>query len=178
MTVSTITTVSPTPAPSTIFVDGRETQLTVRAVLPESPRSNARNLDDTKERAETWLLYGLQTGEHGRPVAIQLADLRLYTGRSRASSTVYSALWIQGEKWTTGKGSAGGYGYHKFSQAAADAIASAGVQLFGVTHNYGNAPVDFDKACDIGGVGDEAIHRALAAIGQALGYSDLQIVRC
>jgi hypothetical protein len=167
-------------APAPIFdasYERGEIQLTIRAVLPVEPRQNARNLGDTKETFQTFTVLGLKVGENGRPVSRCLVTLRLYCGRSRSSSTVYSALWVHGEDhWTTGKGSAGGYGYCKRSQAAAGAIESAGIELYGTP--YGNphnatGEVDYSKPCDIGGVGESAIKAALLAIGQALGYSDL-----
>jgi hypothetical protein len=62
------------------------------------------------------------------------------------------------------------------SEAAARAIESAGIELYGTP--YGNpcnatGEVDYSKPCHIGGVGESAIKAALLAIGQALGYSDL-----
>jgi hypothetical protein len=162
-------------APAPIFdagYDGRETQLTIRAVLPVEPRQNARNLGDTKETVKTFTVLGIKIGETGRPVSRCLVTLRLYCGRSRSASTVYSAIWVHGQdQWTTGKGSAGGYGYCKYSEAAARAIESAGIELYGKPHGYGD--VDYSKPCDIGGVGESAIKAALLAIGQALNYSDL-----
>lgn len=176
MTTATITTVSPVSAPAPIFdagYDGREVQLTIKAVLPVEPRQNARNLGDTKETVKTFTVSGIKIGENGRPVSRCLVTLRLYCGRSRSASTVYSALWVHGEQqWTTGKGSAGGYGYCKYSEAAARAIESAGIELYGTPYSS-TGKVDFSKPCRIGGVGETAIKSALLAIGQALGYSDL-----
>ncbi len=180
MTTATISAPVSVSAPAPIFdagYDGRETQLTVRAVLPVEPRQNARNLGDTKETVKTYTVLGIKIGETGRPVSRCLVTLRLYCGRSRSASTVYSALWVHGpDQWTTGKGSAGGYGYCKYSEAAARAIESAGIELYGTP--YGNpcnatGEVDYSKPCHIGGVGESAIRAALFAIGQALGYSDL-----
>jgi hypothetical protein len=42
----------------------------------------------------------------------------------------YCCLWFNnGEKWASGSGSSGGYGYHRPSAAAEEALRSAGVQL-------------------------------------------------
>lgn len=176
MSDTTIGTVSQVQAPAPIFdagYDGRETQLTIVAALPSEPKQNARNLGDTKETVKTYTVYGLEVNEHGRPVSRGLVTLRLYCGRSRSASTVYSALWVHGENyWTTGKGSAGGYGYCKYSQAAQEAIDSAGIILYGTPYSS-TGEVDFGKYCNIGGVGETAIKAALLAIGQALGYRDL-----
>ena len=86
---------------------------------------------------------------------------RCYMGRSASASTVYASIWIQSSGiYTSGKGKAGGYGYHKESAAIAAAIESAGISL--------------DK--DIFGVGDDAIYVALKAIARALGFSNVLIV--
>jgi hypothetical protein len=176
MSAATISTGSHVKSPSPIFdagYDGRETQLSIVAVLPSEPRQNARNLGDTKETVKTYTVHGLKVNEHGRPISRPLVTLRLYCGRSRSASTVYSAIWVHGDNfWTTGKGSAGGYGYCKYSAAAQSAIDSAGVKLYGTPYSS-TGEVDFDKPCDIGGVGETAIKAALLSIGQALGYSDL-----
>ena len=163
-------------APAPIFdasYERGEIQLTIRAVLPVEPRQNARNLGDTKETVKTFTVLGIKIGETGRPVSRCLVTLRLYCGRSRSASTVYSAIWVHGQdQWTTGKGSAGGYGYCKYSEATARAIESAGIELYGKPHSS-SGDVDYSKPCHIGGVGESAIKAALLAIGQALGYSDL-----
>jgi hypothetical protein len=138
--------------------------------LPDVARRNGKNLDDTKERVQAYKVYGL-TVEDGHPVSKCLLELRIYMGRSKSASTVYASLWVHGDHWTAGSGSASGYGYCKYSQAAAGAIESAGIELYGKPHGYGE--VDYSKPCDIGGVGESAIKAALFAIGQALGYSDL-----
>jgi hypothetical protein len=74
--------------------------------------------------------------------------LRLYgTGTKN-----YAAIWIAGEGDHRGTGQAGGYGYHRPSVAASEAIRNAGIEL--------------DE--DISGVGDAAIRTALMAIAKAL----------
>ena len=108
-----------------------------------------------------------------------------------AGSTVYCSIWINTVKqekrpagWvycsTSGKGSAGGYGYHKESAAVADAIKSAGIVLTGSP--YGR-PSDSDtpaqtramlkKPAYIGGCGDGSIRCALLAIAYAAGYTEV-----
>ena len=86
---------------------------------------------------------------------------RCYMGRSASASTVYASIWIQSSGiYTSGKGKAGGYGYHKESAAIADAIESAGITL----------------DANISGVGGGAIEDALKAIASALGFSHVLIV--
>ena len=82
-------------------------------------------------------------------------DARFYMGRSANASVVYCSVWISKKGfYTSGRGSAGGYGYHKESAALDDALRSAGVTL--------------DQS--ISGVGERAMEDALVAIGRALGY--------
>jgi hypothetical protein len=68
---------------------------------------------------------------------------------------------------TQGSGRAGGYGYHRPSAAAGEAIRNAGFELL----------TDEGKPCDIGGVGDSAIEQALCAIADAIGLKDYALVR-
>jgi hypothetical protein len=65
----------------------------------------------------------------------------------------YVCLWAHGEnKHTSGSGSAGGYGYHRPSAAAAEAISAAGIKI-----NQ-----------NISGRGDTAIIEAAEAIAKTL----------
>lgn len=74
-------------------------------------------------------------------------SLRLYgTGNKN-----FACLWITGHD-RRGSGSAGGYGYHRPSAAAQEAINNAGISL----------------ALPIDGRGDESIREALLAIARAL----------
>lgn len=73
---------------------------------------------------------------------------------------VYSVLWIRSnERYATGTGWAGGYGYHKASAAAQEAIERAGFKM--------------ERRID--GVGDEAIRGAVDAIARHLGYDNFTI---
>ena len=146
----------------------------------------------TKER-ENAINYGNKKPLLSRHVLIdkkterEIVDCRTYG----AGATVYCSIWVQSVKenkrpadWvygsTSGKGSAGGYGYHKSSAAVADAIRSAGIVLTGSP--YGR-PSDSDtpahtramlkKPARIGGCGDESIRCALLAIAYAAGYTDV-----
>lgn len=85
-----------------------------------------------------------------------IVELRLYgTGNSNTA-----AIWINDtEIHTSGTGSAGGYGYHRPSAAAAEAITNAGFEL--------------DNP--IAGRGDSAIEEAVMAIAESLGYKNASI---
>ena len=115
--------------------------------------SNAVNYGDKKELIKT---FNLITDE-----LKEIITVRCYMGRSTGASAVYAAIWVNcGSIYTSGKGKAGGYGYHKVSAAIAAAIESAGITL----------------DTDIYGVGDGAICAALKAIARALGFSNVLIV--
>ena len=91
----------------------------------------------------------------------EIITARCYMGRSASASTVYASIWINAsDVHTSGKGKAGGYGYHKESAAIGAAIESAGITL--------------DQSIE--GVGNTAIEDALKAIAAALGFSDVLIV--
>ena len=145
----------------------------IKAVLSPVAVSNGRRLDD-KELCHGYRLIAVRAGQE----PLELVAAYVWTGRSRSASTVYAAIWVTGSDvdnrpWLSGSGRAGGWGYHKGSAAIQHAIDSAGIKLFGSAYaGYsGDHPEhDPDKKVDIGGVGDEAIERAIVAIGQAAGY--------
>ena len=111
---------------------------------------------------------------------------RTYTGRGRSASQVKAAIWItlSGKKkpdgWeyghTSGAGCAGGYGYDKASTAIADAIESAGIELYGTAYLRHGEKVDFKNRVHFGGVGVTATRSALLAIAYAAGWSDVVFV--
>ena len=151
---------------------------TLRAVLPASGCSNAKNLGDKKEIVGQYKLIGLRMVD-GTPQFNEIVDLRLYMGKSRSSSQVYASIWISSKDfYTTGYGVAGGYGYCKQSAAADSALRSAGIELFGTP--YGCGAAELTRAASIHGVGESAIREAILAIGEALGYdrAHLHLVTC
>jgi len=79
-----------------------------------------------------------------------------WMGRATSSSVVYCSVWItkRDGQSLSGRGSAGGGGYHKESAALEDAILSAGVRL--------------DRS--ISGAGDYSMREAMEAIAFAAGY--------
>ena len=115
--------------------------------------SNAINYGNKKEMICT---YNVVTN-----TLKELITVRCYMGRSASASTVYASIWVNApDIHTSGKGKAGGYGYHKASAAVADAISSAGITL----------------DTNISGVGDGAIKESLEAIANALGFERVLIV--
>lgn len=111
-------------------------------------QSNARQLD--KEVTHTLGLVARIDGKLSK-----VFDARFYVSRTGdGAGPVYCALWVHGpDTYTSGRGVARGYGYHKSSAALADAIESAGFTL--------------DK--DISGVGSNAMEQAALACAVALG---------
>lgn len=87
----------------------------------------------------------------GQHEAAAVIDLRLYGTGSRN----YACIWIAKEPWgwASGSGWAGGYGYHRPSAAAEEAINNAG---FTISQN-------------IGGAGDEPVIETLFAIAKLIG---------
>lgn len=85
-----------------------------------------------------------------------VVELRLYgTGNTNTA-----AIWVHSDELhTSGTGSAGGYGYHRPSAAASEAIRNAGFEL--------------DK--DISGVGESAIEQAVKAIAESAGYPNCPV---
>lgn len=111
---------------------------------------NARNYGSEKETVNEKNLVTIYKGEICSPVRAAW-----YMGRSASASVVYCSIWVRNIGfYTSGRGSAGGGGYHKESAALGEAIRSAGIEL--------------DQAID--GCGDRAMDEALEAIGRALGY--------
>jgi hypothetical protein len=134
-------------------------------------RQNGKNLAGDKETLDRYVVVAVKGGKFFEPVT-----LKIYSGRSRNASTVYASIWIHSEDfYTSGRGSAGGYGYHKTSEAVQGAIESAGIQLFGSPYSN-SAKIDLEKPCGIGGVGDSAILQALSAIAESLGFDQFIIV--
>jgi len=144
-----------------------------RATLPKTDTMEARNWGDSKETTETLSLTVFDTALRSKRRKAESEKrwhrpddgfshpitVRWYMGRSSQASTVYCSVWIgaRGEGYYTGRGQAGGYGYHKTSAAFAAAVRSAGITL----------------ERDVAGVGDSAVREAITAIGAACGYGRL-----
>lgn len=144
---------------------------------------NARNYANEKETVSKFIVLGKINGEQ-----MEVVDCRVYMSRSNSASTVYASIWVHGaDVYTTGKGTASGYGYHKRSAAIGSAISSAGIELYGDCYGSNNkwnyeekrenstkeiAAIkrrNNKKRAHIGGVGDSAVSLALLAIAKAAG---------
>lgn len=149
---------------------------------------NAENMGGTKELTSYYKLIDKKTER-------TVVDCRVYMGKSGNANTVYASLWVSGVKtekrpgdWvygeTSGKGQAGGYGYHKASAAVGAAIHSAGITIFGSPYGHpvnGDTPAETRKLlkqpAHIAGCGSAAIECALLAIAYAAGYTDCIVCR-
>ena len=106
-------------------------------------------LDDVKCHFAQYGIVSLAAKPYPDGTISQPITLRLYGTGTRN----YAALWAGNEEINNrGTGYAGGYGYHRPSAAAAEAIRNAGIVL--------------DE--DIAGVGEDAIRNALMAIARAM----------
>lgn len=87
---------------------------------------------------------------------------------------VRACVWIRppvnGSDWLSGRGSASGCGYHKESQAIADAVGSAGIRLYGNPYGRGDGKPDLKKPFYFGGTGSSAYREIFEAIARAAGY--------
>jgi hypothetical protein len=101
------------------------------------------------------VIHGFQCIDPESNIAV--IDCRIYCGKSPSSQRIIAAVWIQdhkGARYAHGVGVAGGYGYHKGSQAIQSALHDMGISL--------------DRA--IGGIGYQACKNAFQDIMTALGY--------
>ena len=158
-------------------------------------KDNGKNLYNQKELLDTNTIVDKKTEK-------VIVDCRIYGGRSKNSSTIYASIWVynikenkipeaERENWqyqyngtknawfsgqTSGHGKAGGYGYHKASEAVQNAIDSAGIELYGTPYAARGEKVDFKTRTCISGTGDVVIYDSLLAIAYAAGYNDVILV--
>ena len=131
----------------------------MKAQLTKTDCMNARNLGDKKETVKQAVLIACKAGEFSEPVTV-----RWYMSRSGdGASPVYCALWVHcSPYYVSGRGKAGGYGYHKASAAFQEACDSAGIEL--------SQPVD--------GRGNDMVREAILVIGEALGFEQSEMHIC
>lgn len=111
--------------------------------------SNARNYSSEKELCRGMYVIGTRNGRLD-----EVITARFWRGRSTNASVVLCSVWVRCDPtWTSGRGSAGGGGYHKMSAALQEALNDAGITLDG----------------DISGYGDQAMEEALEAVARAAG---------
>jgi len=122
---------------------------------------NAKRPDNKELVSAYSLVVRLPSGDMREVITV-----RCYMGRSASASVVHAVLWVRcadGE-WTSGSGSAGGYGYHKESAAIADAIKSAGIDLRDLENDCK------DHWFALGGTGTSYYPQVFDAIARAAGY--------
>ena len=131
----------------------------MKAQLTKTDCMNARNLGDKKETVKQAVLIACKAGEFSEPITV-----RWYMSRSGdGASPVYCSLWIHcSPYYVSGRGKAGGYGYHKASAAFQEACVSAGIEL--------SQPVD--------GRGNDMVREAIIVIGEALGFERAELHIC
>lgn len=153
-------------------------QATMKAVFTQEC-GNAINHGWKLETVSQFILIDKKTERH-------VVVARTYMGRGRSASQVKASIWVdlsskkKPDGWeyghTSGAGCAGGYGYDKASSAIADAIESAGIELYGSAYCRHGDKVDFKKRVYFGGVGVTATRSALLAIAYAAGWTDVIFV--
>lgn len=124
--------------------------------------SNARCPDNKEIVSAYSLVVRLPSGEMREVITV-----RCYMGRSASASVVYAVLWVccADGHWTSGSGSAGGYGYHKESAAIADAVKSAGIELQDLDRTDRK-----DRWFALGGTGESYYPQVFESIARAAGY--------
>ncbi len=96
-----------------------------------------------------------------------------YAEKGSGMQPVRACVWItpaDGAEWRSGRGSAGGCGYHKESAAIAEAISACGVSLHGSLYNYRSDPVDMKIQIHFGGSGSSGYPDIFEAIARTAGY--------
>jgi hypothetical protein len=122
---------------------------------------NAKRPDNKELVSAYSLVVRLPSGEMREVITV-----KCYMGRSASASVVHAVLWVKcaDGHWTSGSGSAGGWGYHKESAAIADAIKSAGIELKDIKNGRK------DHWFDLGGTGTSYYPQVFEAIARAAGY--------
>lgn len=150
----------------------------VKAVISATPATDkhaARASDLPMVGAGS--LIARQRDETGRLVLVEAVTVRThYAARGSGMQPVRASVWIRAPRgsnddWRSGRGSAGGCGYHKESAAIAEAVGAAGVELYGRPDRYGRPqPGDAKRRLDFGGTGSSGYEEIFAAIAKARGF--------
>lgn len=140
----------------------------VRAVFVPAPKDHGARVPDTPMVGAGSLVVS-HKGELREAITVRT----FYANRGTGMQPVRACVWVKpaaGGDWRTGRGSAGGCGYHKESQAIADALDSCGVQLFGKPARYSDNPADLKKRLYFGGTGSSGYEDIFSAVARAAGY--------
>ena len=141
---------------------------TLIARFSTTAHENARQPDTPL--ASAWSFVVRHKGELRECITVRT----YFSPRGSGMQPVRACVWIRaadGSEWRSGRGSAGGCGYHKESRAIVDAIEPAGVNLFGeIPHRNDGTPIDRKKRFHFGGTGDSYYRAVFEAIARAAGY--------
>lgn len=126
------------------------------------PRSFGDDYANTKDLIERKVAIAYAPGhpmDFDKTGLIKVGEYRIYGTKRRN----YVSFWIDGGAGGASNASAsafaGGFGYHRPSQALQDALSKAGIDL----------------ANNIGGAGDRAMDGALKAIAAHAGYTQVEV---
>lgn len=153
-----------------------KTRPTVRATFKAGPHENAKV--PTSPMVGAGSLIARHRNEAGKLEMVEAVTVRtFYSASGNGMQPVRACVWIRAPRgsdngqWHSGRGSAGGCGYHKESAAIAEAVSSAGVELYGRPSRYGRAePGDTKRRLDFGGTGSSGYEEIFSAIAKARGF--------
>ena len=137
--------------------------------------NNAINRGGKMETSERFILIDKKSEK-------RVVEACAYVGRSRSSSQVKASLWVKlsdkkkPEGWEYGHTSGTGCASGHYSEAIANAVESAGIELYGTAYHRHGEQVDFKEKVHFGGVGETATRTALLAIAYAAGWTDVVFV--
>lgn len=144
---------------------------TLRATLVAAHEKHGASVPDTPMVGAGSLVVS-HKGELREAITVRT----FYASRGSGMQPVRACVWIRpadsNGEWRTGRGAAGGCGYHKESQAIADALSACGVRLWGRPSRYlfGDQKADLKQRFDFGGTGSSAYEEIFAAVARAVGY--------
>lgn len=141
---------------------------TVRAIfVAPNPKKPARQ--ENTPLCGTGSLVAMRKGELCEVITVRT----YFNPKGSGMQPVRASVWINpadGGEWRSGRGDAGGCGYHKESAAIAEAVSAAGVRLFGRLYRYRDEPVDMKQPIHFGGTGSGGYADIFKAIARAAGY--------
>lgn len=141
---------------------------TLIAKLSDKPAENAKQPDTPMVSAWSFVV------KHGTELRETICVRTYFNPRGTGMQPVRACVWLRpavhGADWRSGKGSAGGCGYHKESQAIADAFTSAGVTLYGHAAPRADDKLDMKKVFYFGGTGESYYPAVFEATARALRY--------
>jgi hypothetical protein len=144
-------------------------KVTVRATFSATAQENARMPDTPMVSAWSFVV------KHGGELREAVCIRTYYAQRGTGMQPIRACVWIRpAEKnanYRSGKGSAGGCGYHKESQAIEEAFSSAGVSFYGrAPWSRDESRVDWKKRFYFGGTGGSGYRDVFEAVARAAGY--------